>query len=71
MNAAARAQLAFQMLTLLQKYLYHQSQYTATWDRKCLTVIAKVVRAFGVNPEVGSSSPPQIDTFAVSKTSIL
>ena len=27
MNAVARAQLAFQMLTLLEKYLYHQSQY--------------------------------------------
>ena len=27
MNAVARAQLTFQMLTLLQKYLYHQSQY--------------------------------------------
>ena len=26
MNAVARAQLTFQMLTLLQKYLYHQSQ---------------------------------------------
>ena len=26
-NAVARAQLIFQMLTLLQKYIYHQSQY--------------------------------------------
>ena len=27
MNALARAQLTFQMLTLLQKYLYRESQY--------------------------------------------
>ena len=27
MNAVAHEQLTFQMLTLVQKYLYHQSQY--------------------------------------------
>ena len=27
MHAVARAQLTFQMLALLKKYLYHQSQY--------------------------------------------
>ena len=32
MNAVAHAQLAFQLLTLLQKHLYHQSQYSETWD---------------------------------------
>ena len=41
MNAAAHAQLTFQMLTLLQKYLYRQSQYSTTWDSKCLALIAQ------------------------------
>ena len=57
MNAVARAQLAFQMLTLLQKYLYHQSQYSKSWDSKCLALIAQMVRAFGMNPKVGGSRP--------------
>ena len=41
MNAVARAQLTFQMLTLLQKYLYHQSQYSTTWGSRCLALIAQ------------------------------
>ena len=32
MNAVASTQLTFEMLTLLQKYLYRQSQYSETWD---------------------------------------
>ena len=28
-----------------------------TWDNKCLTLIAQMVRAFGMNPKVGGSSP--------------
>ena len=43
MNVVARAQLAFQMLTLLQNYLYWQSQYSKTWDSKCLALIAQMV----------------------------
>ena len=39
MNAVARPQLIFQMLTLLQKYVYHQSQYSTAWDSKCLALI--------------------------------
>ena len=68
MNAVARARSTFQMLTLLQKYLHHQSQYSKTWDRKCLALIAQQVRAFGINPKVGGSRPPQVETFSVSKT---
>ena len=31
----------FQMLTLLQIYLYRQSQCSRTWDSKCLALIAQ------------------------------
>ena len=41
MNAVARARSTFQMLTLLQKYLHHQSLYSKTWDSKCLALIAQ------------------------------
>ena len=68
MDAVARARLAFQMLTLLKKYLHRQSQYSKTWDSKCLALIALYVRAFGMNPKAGGSSPPQVETFSVSKT---
>ena len=68
MNAVSRARLTFQMSTLLKKYLYRQCQYSITWDIKCLALIAQIVRAFGMNPKVGGSSPPQVDTFSVSKT---
>ena len=39
MNAVARVQLAFQMLTLLQIYLFRQSQYSKTLDSKYLALI--------------------------------
>ena len=55
------------MLTSLKKYLYRQSQYSKTWDSKCLALIAQIVRAFGMNPKVGGSSPPQVEAFSVSK----
>ena len=58
------AGLTFQTLTLLQKYLYSQSQYSNTWDRKCLAPIAQMVRAFGMNPKVVGSSSPQVVTFS-------
>ena len=48
--------------------MYRQSQYSTTWDSKCLALIAQMVRAFGKNPKVGGSSPPQMETFSVSKT---
>ena len=38
MNAVARAQLVFQVLTSLQEYLYYQSQYSKTCDNKCLSL---------------------------------
>ena len=57
MDAVARAQLTFQMLTLLQKYLYRQSQYSKTWDSKCLVLIAQIFRAFGMNPKIGVRVP--------------
>ena len=60
--------LTLQMLTLLKKYLYRQSQYSTTWDIKCLALINQKVRAFGMNPKVGGSSSPQVETFSVSKT---
>ena len=68
MNAVARAQLTFQMLTLLQNCLYRQSQYSTTWESKCLALIAQMVsRAFGMNPKVGGSSTPSVEIFSVSK----
>ena len=57
MNAVACAQITFQMLTLLQTYLYHQSQYSKTWDSKCLPLAAQMVRAFGMNPKFGARVP--------------
>ena len=68
MNAVARMQLTFQMLILLKKYPYHQSQYSTTWDSKCLALITQMVRAFGMNSKVGGSRPPQVETFSVWKT---
>ena len=50
-----------------KKYVYHQSQYSKTWDSKGVSLIAQMVRAFGMNPKVGGWSPPQVETFAVSK----
>ena len=68
MNAVARTQLTFQLLTILQRYLYHQSQYSTTRESKCLALIAQWVRAFGMNPKFGGSGLPQVETFCVSKT---
>ena len=39
------------------KYLYRQTQYSKTWDGKCLAHISQMDRAFGMNPKVGGSSP--------------
>ena len=50
------------------KYLYHQSQYSNTWDSKCVALISQVVKSFSMNLKVGVSSPPQVETFSVSKT---
>ena len=50
-----------------RKYLYRQSQHSNTWDCKCLTLIAQMVRAFGMNPKVVGSSPPQVETFLSQK----
>ena len=47
---------------------YHQSQYLKTSDSKCLALIAQMVRAFCMNPKVGGWSPPQVETFSVSKS---
>ena len=68
MNAVARAQLTFHIITLLQKYLYRQSECSKTRDSKCLALIAKMVEEFSMNPKIGGSSPPQVETFSVSKT---
>ena len=67
MNAVARAQLTLQMLTLLKKYLYHQSYCSKTWDNKCLALIVQMVRAFGINQKVGGSSLPQVETIFLSQ----
>ena len=40
------------------KNLYCQSQYSKTWDSKCMVLIAQMVREFGMNPKVEGSSPP-------------
>ena len=39
-----------------------------TWNSECLALIAQMVRAFGMNPKVGGSSPPQVETISVTKT---
>ena len=66
-NADVRTQLAFQMLTLLRTYLYHQSQYSTTWGSKCLAPIAQMVWEFGITRK----KPPQVETFYIWKTSEL
>ena len=66
MNDVARTQLKFQ-LNLRQKYLCHQSQYSKTWESKCLALIAQMAIVFGMNLKVGGWRPPQIETFSVSK----
>ena len=51
------------------KYIYTaRASVKKTWDSKCLALIAQMVRAFGMNPKIGGSSPPQVETFSVSKT---
>ena len=37
-------------------------------DSKSLALIALMVRAFDMNPKGGGPSPPQVETFSVSKT---
>ena len=39
-----------------------------TRGSKFLTLIVQMVRAFGMNPNVGDSSPSQVETFRISKT---
>ena len=43
-------------------------KHSKTWGSKCLALLAQLARAFGMNPKVGGSSPPQGETFSVSKT---
>ena len=69
MNAVARAHLTYQMLALLQKYLYLQSQYSTTWDSKCQALIAQIGRVFCVNPKVEGSGLLEVETSSLSKTS--
>ena len=52
-----------QILTLFKKYLYCQSQCSKHGTAKCLALITQMVRAIGMNPKVGGSSPPQVETF--------
>ena len=63
MNVIVRAQLTFQMLTSLQDYQYRQSQYSKTWDSKCVMPITQMVKAFGMNPKIGGSSSLQVEIF--------
>ena len=53
------------------KNLYRQSQYSRTWNGRCLALIAQVVRGFGMNPEVvGSSCPGLQKTLAQYEISV-
>ena len=54
-NAVGHAQLTFEMLTLLQKYLNHHSQFSKRWGSKCLALIAQMVRAFGMDLKLEGS----------------
>ena len=38
------------------------------WDAAAYSLMAQMVRTFDMNPKVGGSSPPQIETFSFSKT---
>ena len=60
MNAVALAQITFEMLTLLLKYLYHQSQYLKTLDSKSLTLITQIRHEFEGS---GFESPSGRDIF--------
>ena len=42
-----------------------------SWDSICLALIAQMAAAFDMNPRVGGSCPPQVETFSVSKTLVL
>ena len=48
-------------------FIYRHIQYPKTRDRKCLALVAQMVRAFGMNPKVGGSNPPHVETVSVSK----
>ena len=58
------------MLALLKKYLYRQSQYynKTKMGQQMSGPDSPMVGAFDMNPKVGGSSPPQVETFSVSKT---
>ena len=66
-NAVARAQLTFQMFTLLKKYLYHKSMCSKTWDSKCLALIAQMVRAFAWIRRLGVRVPLKLRHFLSQK----
>ena len=63
MNVVARRQLMFQMLTLLQKYIKRQTQYSKTWDNKYLAHMARMVTTFSINPKAGFEFPSGPDIF--------
>ena len=46
---------------------YHQSQYSQTWDDKCLALIAQMVRVFGMNPKIGVRVPISLSFFLCQK----
>ena len=62
MNAVAHAQYTFDILTLLLKYLYHQSQYLKTLDSKSLALITQIRHEFEGS---GFESPSGRDIFCL------
>ena len=66
MNVVSLTQFIFQMLILFKKMC--TARASVQRHVTCLALIAQLVRAFGMNPKVGGSSPPQAETFSVSKT---
>ena len=66
MHAVARTQLSFQMLLLLKKNYIARASIRIYGAANAL--IAQVVRAFGMSPKFGGSSPPEVETFFGTKS---
>ena len=58
------------MLSNILAYIYeHFSEpVLKNMGGKCLAVIAQMVRGFGMNTKIEGWSPPQVETFSVSKS---
>ena len=65
MNNVACAQLKFQMLNLLRRYLYRQSQYSKTWGSKGLAFMAQCLAHSVWIRRLGFESPSGRNIFCL------